>query len=514
MSKLIKNKSFFTFFLFVILISPSYAISENNISKHLKSCKEFFKNVTNGTERVRNLSARLDRVLEEEKTWLHQHPILSWDLYEFRIKLDYLSNQEFSLSDSLRIQEKLDGLVLPWIFWKSINPEFFISIKDPDKDFKKNIQEWAELSLGRTLNEVELQALEKAYNYTVKWDIMVDIQYFTKQKILKAAGFSEKDLDQLGQKILFRGSEKVSLQIPQRTSAEARLRAKGYNSAYTRGMDEIQELIAIGKQLREKSVNPYTTHIPYFAKKLMEYITYMETGINNSTQRKQFELLKKYIEMIIREESVTYEQWIAISLRLPDILSAETPNVIDPSIVQELTSHFPKLIVLPTTVGEIGIIPLNSIRSERIEPVGLVTSRRNVDGKEEEPLGFAFHDILHIWASDGTKAHFYSELAKGRDSLSVEKGKNIELAYHILTHETSSGIIINYLTPETARNPTFLDNLEKIENNIKTELRTLIAEISRNNGNPKGLIDLSGDSNQKIQTIVDDFKQAINEIQQ
>ncbi len=512
MSNLISNKNFFTFFLFVILISLSYAVSANNISQHLKSCKKSFKNVTNGTERVHNLSARLDRVLEEEKIWLHQHPILSWDLHEFRIKLDYLLNQEFSFSDSLRIQEKLDGLVLPWIFWKSINPKFFISIKDPDKDLKKNIQEWVELSLGRTLNEVELQALEEAYNYTVKWDIMVDIQYFTKQKILKAAGFSERDLDQLGQKTPFRGNEKVSLQIPQRTSTEAHLKAKGYNPAYTRGMDAIEELVAVGKQLREKSVNPYTTHIPYFAKKLREYITYMETGINNSIQREQFELLKKYTEIIIKEEGVTYEQWIAISLRLPDILSNEKPDIIDPSIVQELLKLFPETIVLPTTIGEIGIIPLNTIRSERIEPIGLVTSKRVVDGKEEVPLGFAFHDILHIWASDGVEARFYSEIAKRRDSLSVEKGQNVELAYHILTHETSTGVIISYLTPETFRRTTFLDNPKKIEDNIKTELRPLISEVSKGNDH-KGLIDLSGGIDQAIQTIVNDFKQIFDEIQ-
>lgn len=89
-------------------------------------------------------------------------------------------------------------------------------------------------------------------------------------------------------------------------------------------MDEWEKWIAVGKQLREqKEADAYTVYFPYLARKLREDIAYMETGIKTSWQREQFELLKAYIALIIKEEAVTYEQWLAVSLRFSDILSNE-----------------------------------------------------------------------------------------------------------------------------------------------------------------------------------------------
>ena len=73
------------------------------------------------------------------------------------------------------------------------------------------------------------------------------------------------------------------LEIPPGTLTESYLRVRGYSPIYTRGMEEIEELIAVGKQLRK--VNPYETHVPYLGRKLREYIVFMETGITNSRQQ-------------------------------------------------------------------------------------------------------------------------------------------------------------------------------------------------------------------------------------
>ena len=90
-----------------------------------------------------------------------------------------------------------------------------------------------------------------------------------------------------------RGRRTIALEIPKRASIEAYLRMRGYLPAYIRGMDEIEELIAVGNQLREKEVNPYEDHIPYLARKLREYIAHMEIGIRNSTQEEQFDSFKR-----------------------------------------------------------------------------------------------------------------------------------------------------------------------------------------------------------------------------
>lgn len=536
MSNLIRSKIFLAIFLFISFADSSYAIPTESILKaNLITCeKSFINNIfikntktidlkmepRTGEEHVRSLIMPLDWITEKQggmkvyQRWFHQNPILLKKLLEFRKTLESLLKQKPSLSDSLHMQEKLEQMVLPWGFWrprsnsrdaimigfeKTITSKaVFTLIKNPKKTFKRSLQEWGEFTLKRSLTEQEVQALEKAFNYEVERDTMVEVQYFTKQKILKEAGFSEKEMDLLGRKTVLRGSETVSVEIPQRTSEEARLRAKGYNSAYTRGMDEIQELIAVGKQLLEQNINPYTTHVPYFAKKLREYIAYMEKGIRYSTQREEFDLLKQYVEILIKEEGVTYEQFIMVSLRLPSILSTRNPDLTN-NTAQELVNNFPETFAFPTTVGKIGTISLNTIRSEKIEPIGLVNKRTDYDGAgEREPVFFSYHDIEHIKINrDGTHKGFYDKIKEKRENWPVEKGKNIELAYYILTHETPR-----------FRYKTFVDDPQHPQS-----IASFLRYKETDDAISKEVIDLSTDPDKKIQAVVDNFRQAFDEIQ-
>ena len=289
------------------------------------------------------------------------------------------------------MQKQLDRLLLSWLLWRTEEPH--LAHWATGRDSERTLQKWIESILGRSLSEQELQALEKAYRYKHN---VIPIQYFTRQKILKEAGFSSAKLDQLGRKTILRGKETAALNIPPRVLVENHLKERGYNSAYTRGMDEIQELMVVGEQLRKQKVDPYRTHVPYLGNKLREYIAFMKSGIKSATQQEQFDLLKKYVELIIQEEGVTYVQWLEISLWLPDILSSPRTFSIN---TDNLVEHFPKQIAMPTTVGIIGFIPLNIMRSNGFNPFGLVNRPTWIDGGEMEPAGVSRHDGEHIWAS-------------------------------------------------------------------------------------------------------------------
>ena len=339
-----------------------------------------------------------------------------------------------------------------------------------------------------------------------------------KQTILEEAGFSISEITMLTrgtisdktnpiQNIILRRKKIVTLDIPQKDSVESDLKERGYSSVYTKGMDVIQELMAVAKQLRAKKIHPYRDHVPYLGDKLREYTAFMELGVKNSKQQAQFDSLKKYVEIIIQEEGVTYAKWLIISLKLPDILS-EYNSYIDTDKLMEL---FPKIITMPTILGLIGLIPINTMRSEGVEPIALVNGPTFVDGKKLEPASVSRHDDSHIYFSDKVVKSFYIKWIKRRDSVPVKKGQNVELAYHILTHETFSN------SSEGAKRTAFTEHtLEKIEDHLRHGLHELYRS-SESVEAIKEMIDFSGPYNPKkhpnVQLVVDDFMEVFNDIQ-
>ena len=150
-------------------------------------------------------------------------------------------------------------------------------------------------------------------------------------------------------------------------------------------------------------------------------------------------------------------------------------------------------------MGELGLISLNRTVSKKIEPVALVTRGKMIDGTFREPFGVSHHDIVHIKTGRGEE-QFYDRLEKKRENLSVEEGKNVELAYHLLTHETS-------------RKTTLIDSSENIiENDIRKGLLDLIRFASQDSRGLRGVINLTGPSDPQIQVIIGDFMKIFREI--
>lgn len=133
-----------------------------------------------------------------------------------------------------------------------------------------------------------------------------------------------------------------------------------------------------------------------------------------------------------------------------------------------------------------------------------------------EPAGVSRHDGEHIWASDGAVKWFYDEWDKRRDTVSVKKGQNVELAYYILTHQTYSN------TVEGAKRTTFTDHPpETIKQRIEHGIHLLYREAESSEEpaieSLKEVIDLSGPyypkNHPNIRVVVDDFMEVFNEIQ-
>ena len=161
---------------------------------------------------------------------------------------------------------------------------------------------------------------------------------------------------------------------------------------------------------------------------------------------------------------------------------------------------------MPTTVGIVGFIPLNSMRNERIEPIGLVNKSVFVDGIWMEPIKVAFHDLEHVDINDGTDKHFYDEWKKRRNSVSVERGQNVELAYHLVTHE--SFVDIMSVLSGSKQSTTFNVVQEGVKTSINDEIIRLISRI-QDKRELREIIDLSGNP----PSVADDFIQVFNKIQ-
>lgn len=507
----LKTKILFIIVLFSVLpntSSASFKIKEPLV----QLCKKIFANKTSKNSHTDPENSDyfiINHHLNMAIPYIRNDPILLRHLEEFRADITPLLEGENPPPDLPHIQKKFNRLVLPWLFWRSTevntDSKSFLKMKFKDNN-GNNLQEWGEESLGRSLNEQEVQALEEAYSYDIGWeDIKLDVQFFTKQKILEEAGFSEKEMDQLGRKATLRGRKTIALEAPQRTSIETELTAQGYDPDNIKGIDEIEELMAVGKQLLDLKwdrIDIYTAHIPYLAQKLREYIAYMETAAGNSTQRKSFEQLKEYVEILIAEKGVSYDKWLAVSLRLADILSEVSYPI--HVMVRDLLWIFPNRIVMPTIAGVVGIMALNGTRSEKVESIALVKQDTLVDGNELTPISVVYHDKTHILHNAGTDKSFYDELKKLRGKLPVKIIQNAETAYHNLTHESSNKIKFNNdfleITVKTLRFELISNffRFQYIHNKQEEAFKTIAQEELK----------------QKAQVIIDDFMYVFNKINQ
>ena len=366
-----------------------------------------------------------------------------------------------------------------------------------EKSLRRRVQKWGEGTLNRNLNKDERELLVEFYKHNltspdIKREILRDIT---------SVNFSKKEIEILSKReIRLGGKSAVKLKIPKKTQEAKELKAQGLNSAYHRGIDEINEWIAVREQLVRLKADPYETHVDYFADKMREHIEYIEQGIKSPSQKRELTHLKKYAKELLEKKKVTYYRWLNFHISLSKILQKnggffrnfrETREIIDFEI-----EGFPHVIAMPTKTGEMGIMAMNKGKAHGVHPLGLKNS-----GKDSHY--FFEHDISHFSGEGRINRDeleelnlFYSKLMQQTKSLPLEKRKNVELAFFVLTHESEYGIeILN-----------FKDVLSNIDEEIAEVVVTGNTEMN-------GLIDLTHDSYNKIRNLKDDFLEVSSQIQ-
>ena len=287
------------------------------------------------------------------------------------------------------------------------------------------------------------------------------------------------ELEYLELKEIRRKVKKGEVKVTQQTrETEEELTEKGFGSFYTKGLDEMNEMIAIVKQLRELEVDSYTTHVGYFSDKITENIQFMETGEITSFQRIMLTLLKEYVKTATQEESVTYEKFLRFHEMLVNIFSNNSGEVLQS--FRNFTVYFPKIIAMPTVQGEVGIMTINKGMEEGVSVFGLV---------KEDAVPFFNHDLGHatsrLWiVANNIISKKMKTVRKQKENLPLQKRENVELVHWILDYE----IMIHVNSQEHIK--------EKVTSFFSSEgLRKQVADI----------MDISSLSKEKVRKITNDF---------
>ncbi|MDE0118610.1 MAG: hypothetical protein OXM55_01215 [Bdellovibrionales bacterium] len=294
------------------------------------------------------------------------------------------------------------------------------------------------------------------------------------------------------------------LNLPPRTQEESLLRARGYNEAYIRGMDEGNEWIAVAKSLRDLNANAYITHIEYFANKIVEHTEHIKKRLRTldlSYKDKvekwdKIKLLEEQAEMRMESESVTYSWWIKFNYELVSLLGSELVSRYD---IDTVLSFFPISILMPTTIGELGIITMNKVTSHGVDPVGVVNTYKYVDAVGKvSPQYFFLHDVGHAISGIMKRVRasyndqLYEKLMEAIKNETIEKRKNVEFAYFTLMHEV--------------RRPY----IDMSPNDLAIYISRMFAQQIRTGVRFKGIIDFTQDveTDLAITSIIDDFVEA------
>ena len=282
----------------------------------------------------------------------------------------------------------------------------------------------------------------------------------------------------------------------------------GYGAIYTRGWHEINELVEVGRRLKELKINPNKTHIDYFAGQIGRHVNYMREGILSrkdiSDEQKQkylakLEALENEGKLAIHKKEVTYSWWLQFNSDLSWVNEEYSWSRKKWSV--EVV--FPSFIVLPTIAGEgeIGVMAMNRAFPEGIYPIGLTNKVRKVDGQTMTPRDFYEHDMLHAEINVGLSHYtgdiklFHSRFVKLVEDFPMEKRKNVEFAYFVLFHEIGQNFINFH---ENKLHPFYVGNM--LNNAIHTlEERGLLPSVLMKN-------------KEQRKAVVDDFVEVFHQI--
>ena len=286
---------------------------------------------------------------------------------------------------------------------------------------RKQILEWGEIQLGRELTDEEANAILVTQPPVLRRP--------SRDKILARAGFSVSERRKLLRTApLTEPSEEIQIKVPEKTNEAQELKGKGFNSAYTRGIDEANEWIAVAEQIRAKEADPYITHFDYFARKTLEHIEQFEEGAEDPKQKRKLLRWKKYVKTKQDNGNFTYEDWLRVNWASPPRAARnsifERKNL---EQIDELIGQFPEKIAMPTTTGAVGIMTLNRAGTHGIHTLGLTQN-----------IYYFEHDLNH--AINGNKyppLWLYNNMERLSQGLSIKKRKAFQLAYWLITHENT-----------------------------------------------------------------------------
>ena len=250
------------------------------------------------------------------------------------------------------------------------------------------------------------------------------------------------------------------IKLPAPTQQEKTLQEQGFGPAWTKGLDKLNEWVAVRKQLQDLKVHPRTTHIPYFSDQIELHLTFAREALGTTfskQQKKALVNLMKEARKTISKEKVTYDWWLSFNLQLSYLLSPLTSKDKDYDVGSYLKTkspfnvgietipitQFPLQMAVPTIKGELGIITFNRAQSEGIYPLGLISRSKEVDGEDMTPIKFIDHDIGHMDSNlsevmEHHSSHYrlkHKKMLGLMENLPTEKRKQAELVYFVLTHE-------------------------------------------------------------------------------
>ncbi|MDE0118839.1 MAG: hypothetical protein OXM55_02385 [Bdellovibrionales bacterium] len=273
------------------------------------------------------------------------------------------------------------------------------------------------------------------------------------------------------------------LKILPRTQEAEQLKRDGYTTAYTKGIDEVNEWMAVKQRLTELKANPHTTHIDYFADKVESHIAHIRQGLQSPPgsqlrrmQLMQLRKLEKKAKEVVANKGVTYKWWLEFNNELSSVAKTTRQDRVDErnskDQINSLLGQFPLHILMPTLHGEVGIKALNRANTHGIHPLGLTNEIKIAEGKKMTSQRFFSHDLLHakvsIYKMIGSNTHIYRELygkmEKAVKGLPVEKRKRTELAYFILHHESI---------------PLEGTNVDRVLQSPPSELKAAVTQIIR-----------------------------------
>ncbi len=253
------------------------------------------------------------------------------------------------------------------------------------------------------------------------------------------------------------------VRVPPRTNEERAFKEQGFNSAYVRGLDKVNEWVSVIDQIRKLKVSPHKTHIEYFANHIEAHIEHVKRGLDPSIlpALRNLERLRRHAERMVRREGVTYHWWLRFNyalsrisdLNIGDVDLIRSPSPLSRVGINNLVNRFPAYVVMPTIIEKMGVMAINRATQHDIYIGGLMSGKGTGHGKElVSPEWFFDHDIsVHAIGAINVRSTYWDKNQSLRYRLLIEKIQNLsgeqrrhaELAFYILTHERGDGAFLD-----------------------------------------------------------------------